>query len=164
MDNQQPIQPVNNDVVNGGAQRRRDSRHSRQEAATVSGVKKDWVFTLNNPTIEEENALAAFLSGTSVRYGIVQREVGDLGTPHLQGYFELRRARAFSTVRAMLPRFHVEPRRGTRDQARDYCRKSATAVQELFKSSAISKPEVKDQETICEKSQTSSEQDTLHKM
>lgn len=89
---------------------------------------KDWCFTLNNPTEEEVEVYKAVLSGPAVRYAIFQREVGNLGTPHLQGYFELCRPRALNTVRQMFPRVHAEPRRGTRDQAREYCLKSETAV------------------------------------
>lgn len=96
----------------------------RRERSTC----KYWCFTLNNPTEEEVSAYEQVLSSAAVRYGIFQREVGTLGTPHLQGYFELQSPRALSTVRQMFPRIHAERRRGTRDQARDYCLKSDTAV------------------------------------
>lgn len=91
-------------------------------------AQKDWCFTLNNPTDQEIETYDRFLSSNAVRYGCYQREVGELGTPHLQGYFELRRPRALSTLRQLLPRVHAESRLGTRDQARDYCLKSNTAV------------------------------------
>lgn len=107
---------------------RERSRGRRPRSGRGTGSCKDWCFTLNNPTAQETEAYRAHLSGPRVRYACFQREMGSLGTPHLQGYFELRRARALSSVRLMFPRIHAEPRRGTRDQARDYCRKSATAV------------------------------------
>jgi len=96
-------------------------------------AQKDWCFTLNNYTEEEIETYDRVLSSDIVRYGIYQREVGALGTPHLQGYFELKRPRALSTVRQLFPRIHADPRRGTRDEARNYCLKSDTAVQGTLK-------------------------------
>lgn len=44
---------------------------------------------------------------------------------HYQGYIEFNKAKAFSTVKELLgdPTVHLEPRRGTREQARAYCMK-----------------------------------------
>lgn len=81
-----------------------------------------WCFTLNNP---ETNDIAW---PDCVRYAIWQRESGEAGTHHLQGYVELRKPARLSGVRDLVPRAHWEPRRGTRDQARDYCRKQDTRV------------------------------------
>eukprot|EP00983_Pelagomonas_calceolata_P068625 1150006-Pelagomonas_calceolata.AAC.1 len=46
-----------------------------------------------------------------------------LCTEHLQGYAELSQPVRLSTVRWWLPSAHWEPRAGSRDSARDYCRK-----------------------------------------
>lgn len=56
-------------------------------------------------------------------YGIVGREVSETETPHLQCYFELHKQKRFSAVSKILPRAHIEPRKGTSQQASDYCRK-----------------------------------------
>lgn len=111
--------------INSRARHRLSVQENPRSSRTVH---KDWCFTLNNPTEEEIATYETVLSGNAVRYGIFQREVGELGTPHLQGYVELKRPRALSTMRQLFPRIHAEPRRGTRDQARDYCLKSNTAV------------------------------------
>jgi hypothetical protein len=70
--------------------------------------------------------------GDGVRYVCWQIErCPDTGRVHLQGYAELRRGmRVRGFQRAIgLPGAHVEVRRGTRDQARDYTRKEdASAV------------------------------------
>lgn len=83
-----------------------------------------WVFTENNP----EGAIDWDLY-PNVRYAIYQHEAGDgTHTDHFQGYVEFRRSVVLATVRSILPRAHWEPRRGTRDQAREYCRKEETRL------------------------------------
>lgn len=86
---------------------------------------KCWVFTLNNYTEEEVTTLNELLDGEDVKYAIYQKETGDSGTRHLQGYFELARKKRLQPVKNWLgiDRIHLEKRRGSRDQARDYCRK-----------------------------------------
>lgn len=57
-----------------------------------------------------------------VAYICYGREVGANGTRHLQGYVEFNKSVRFNAVRRLLgERAHVEPRRGTADQAREYC-------------------------------------------
>jgi hypothetical protein len=77
-----------------------------------------WCFTLNNPTSEPD-----FTTTPLVRYAIYQRERGENGTEHLQGYLELSKPQRFSYLRSVLQGAHFEQRRGTREQARDYCKK-----------------------------------------
>lgn len=77
-----------------------------------------WVFTTNNP----ENAL----SGESIEdcsYLIYQLEQGENGTPHYQGYIEFTKKKKAARVRQLLPRSHVEMRKGTKDHAIAYCSK-----------------------------------------
>ena len=83
---------------------------------------RTWCFTLNNPTPEEkkyikENDLKEF------SYIIVGEEVGEQGTPHLQGYIEFENQRTFKAVKKLLPRCHIEKAKGTGKQNRDYCSK-----------------------------------------
>lgn len=58
-------------------------------------------------------------------YIVVGREVGEQGTPHLQGYIELANPAKFSTMHNKLPRAHWETRakRATAHQAAAYCKK-----------------------------------------
>lgn len=80
---------------------------------------RSWCFTLNNYT-EAERDEARALSAVYVVFGY---ERGEEGTPHLQGYIQLKDAKTLSAVRKMLPRAHWEARKGTIDQAVDYCKK-----------------------------------------
>ncbi len=84
--------------------------------------KNHWCFTLNNPTsvqyvkdrLDEED---------DARYWIFQMERGDENTLHAQGYVEFTDPQRLGAVKKVLRGAHWEGRRGTRDEARDYCRK-----------------------------------------
>lgn len=83
-----------------------------------------WVFTLNNPVEGERMRISNVLSSNDVAYGIQAREVGESGTPHIQGFVIFIRPRRFRAVKLLIGnRTHVEPARGTSQQARDYCKK-----------------------------------------
>lgn len=80
--------------------------------------RRNWCWTWNNPGTERPNL------PDGARYQIYQLERGESGTEHLQGYTEFKRPVRMSTVKARINNaIHLEPRAGTRDQARDYCRK-----------------------------------------
>lgn len=81
---------------------------------------RNFCFTLNN---YQENSLDALKSFDAVRYLVAGREVGENGTPHLQGYCELTKQVAFSTIKELIETAHIERRRGTPQQASDYCEK-----------------------------------------
>lgn len=80
---------------------------------------RNWVFTLNNWT--DGDLCAA--RGLGCSFGVIGKEVGEGGTPHLQGYVRFTNPVRLSALHTALPRAHWEPRRGTHEQARDYCRK-----------------------------------------
>lgn len=93
------------------------------------GQSKYWCFTLNNYTDEEENTLQQWLTESS-DYATYGYEVGENGTPHLQGYFELHSKKRFTAVKSLLrgsglERMHLERRQGTAQQASDYCHKES---------------------------------------
>ncbi len=81
-----------------------------------------WCFTLNNPRSAEyvKIRLSAHLDA---RYWIYQMERGEQDTLHAQGYVEFTKAMRLGAVRQLFSGAHWESRRGTRDEARDYCRK-----------------------------------------
>lgn len=49
------------------------------------------------------------------------KETGENGTPHLQGYVEFDEPLRFNSVKNMIPRAHLEGRRGTAEEAAQYC-------------------------------------------
>lgn len=80
-----------------------------------------WIMVLNNYTIEEINIISSVVR-QYCKYAIIEEEIGESGTPHLQGYFELKtKARPSSLFK--LPRIHFEKAKGTREQNDVYCSK-----------------------------------------
>ena len=83
-----------------------------------------WVFTINKP--DTSNPIEW---PSSVRYAIYQLERGvKTGTLHYQGYLEMHKQTALNAIKSILPRAHLEPRKGTVQQAVEYCTKSDTHV------------------------------------
>lgn len=100
---------------------------------------RHWVFTINNPTVRSVAGplLARDLCGKEhVRYVVFQFEKGSQGTEHIQGYIEFDTSMRFSKVKDLLTQWggvpHLEKRRGTRDQARDYCQKEESRLSGPF--------------------------------
>lgn len=89
----------------------------------MSEKMRAWCFTHNNfpyppkdlPVCEAE------------RYVVWQHEKVD--TDHIQGYIELTAPQRLSYMKKWLPEAHFEPRKGTPDQARDYCMEEDTRVE-----------------------------------
>lgn len=83
------------------------------------GQSKFWCFTINNP-----RPFYADLSGVkSWDYMIVGNEIGDEGTPHLQGFVAYKIRTRFSTIKAQMPKAHIEKMLGTPKSASEYCMK-----------------------------------------
>ena len=105
--------------------------------ARQSMTSRSYCFTLNNYTDDEQTRLSTSVEDSRVRYLCYQQELGNI--PHLQGYVEFRSPTRIAGAKTLLgtPRVHLEPRRGTRDQAREYCRKHDTAVPGSFRDYGI---------------------------
>lgn len=85
---------------------------------------RSYVFTVNNYTETDEHqcwALAYYVG--EVKYIVVGREIGESGTPHLQGYVYFKEKKSLSQLKEWFPTAHFEERRGTHRQASDYCKK-----------------------------------------
>lgn len=79
-------------------------------------------FTLNNYTFDDLVRLGGLKD--HVKYLVMGAEVGEQGTPHLQGYVEFNKSIKFNSAKKLLgDRVHIEQRRGTQQQAIDYCKK-----------------------------------------
>lgn len=82
---------------------------------------KHWCFTLNNWTTEEYEQIKRRHGGI---YIVVGQELGESGTPHLQGFVSYSVRRTLQRVKKLLGnRIHLEPARGTPAQAAEYCKK-----------------------------------------
>ncbi len=85
---------------------------------------RNFCFTVNNYDAAD---LQSIMGQTAFTYVICGEEVGDSGTPHIQGYAELEKQTRFNAVVRMLPGgTHIESRRGTGQQAMEYCKKDGT--------------------------------------
>jgi len=86
----------------------------------MSDKARGWCFTINNYTSDEFEKLGTI----DCRYIVYGREIGAGGTNHLQGYVELKERLRLSAVKSHIcARAHIEPRRGTPQEASDYCKK-----------------------------------------
>lgn len=86
------------------------------------GTYRRFCFTLNNYT-EEELEIISNNHGR-FKYLIYGKEVGESGTPHLQGFCITLSPIRYTTLKGLLSnRCHVERAMGTSAQAADYCKK-----------------------------------------
>ena len=81
---------------------------------------------LNNWTNDELNSISSICS-KYCKYAIIEKEIGENGTPHLQGYFELKtKARPSSIFNNK--RIHFEKARDSREVNDKYCGKDHDIV------------------------------------
>ncbi len=83
---------------------------------------KAWMFTMNNPQRPFSDPPIDFAGfKRPPMYAIYQLEVGENGTPHLQGYvyFE-KRVRGGGLSRCLGSNPHLEPRRGKHSEVSSY--------------------------------------------
>lgn len=100
-------------------------RRTRARVDPRGRKSKYWCFTINNPHPDTERVLDAMgNSGLITTYLVWGREVGENGTPHLQGYVEFRsRWDLLRCQRSFMRGAHYEQRRGTPQEAAEYCKK-----------------------------------------
>lgn len=96
---------------------------------------KDWCFTINNPQDFHQDALLEL----DYSYLVFQVEIGEEGTPHIQGFVQLERKQRLTAIikhmKAYFPEEdedeeepysnhgHWSKRRGTPSEAAHYCKK-----------------------------------------
>lgn len=92
---------------------------------------RHWCFTLNNYTAVEEDHLRAVLgSQLYADYAVFGYESGEQETPHLQGYVVFTTKKRLQEAKNILgDRVHLEAKRGTSQQAADYCKKDGLFVE-----------------------------------
>jgi len=92
------------------------------------GQSRVWCWTINNPTNTPEEILD-FLGGT--RFSIFQREKGENGTEHYQGYSSFKAPTRFAAVKKLggdFARAHIEESKGNEQQNVAYCTKQGSRL------------------------------------
>lgn len=92
---------------------------------------RNYCFTLNNYTQEDEDHLKTVSEGQNVRYLVYGKEIAPTtGTPHLQGFISLRNPKPFKRVKEILnERIHLEEAKGTFKENVAYCIKDRQYVE-----------------------------------
>lgn len=87
---------------------------------------KHWCFTINNYD-ESDIDRCGSLECVYIVWG---KEVGENGTPHLQGFVSFEKRKTFNTVKnALGPKVHLERAKGSPEQASNYCKKDGDFVE-----------------------------------
>jgi len=96
--------------------------------------KRGYAFTHNNYDPATLLTIQALAAVSVVRYFCFGKEVGENGTPHLQGYIYFKSPRtlrgAIDFLQAQMPGCHVEAARGSGEQNRTYCSKDGDFFEE----------------------------------
>ena len=108
------------------------SNSSGEEGNTKPPPKKQispakrWCFTLNNYTDEDVSSIVPILEQ---RCDIVciGKEIGEQGTPHLQGYFELKTKNRPLSL-GLSAKIHFEKCKGNRTANIEYCSKDSELI------------------------------------
>lgn len=89
-----------------------------------------WCFTVNNWT-EEEYGLIEATCRSSAKYLIIGKEVGEGGTPHLQGFVNFKKKIRLGGLKRLpgFTRAHVEIAKGTDLENQKYCRKGGVYLE-----------------------------------
>ena len=88
----------------------------------------NWCFTWNNYCDESILSVQSFFR-LQCKYGVFQREVGENGTSHLQGYFQLTKKNRMAWIKNNLSSsIHLEVAKGSPSQNELYCTKEETRV------------------------------------
>ncbi|QOW18365.1 replication-associated protein [Pseudorasbora circovirus 2] len=85
---------------------------------------KRWCFTLNNYGDEDLQNISKVITPEMCEFAVVGQEVGEQGTPHLQGFVNLKQKKRLQQMKEMVgARAHLEPAKGTDLQNDEYCTK-----------------------------------------
>lgn len=133
LQNQGKRQRGNSAIAEGGDD---STRSDAVVTVQVPKAKSDtrsrgYCLTLNNPTDEEYDAVRTWLRAgidgqkAEVAYGIVGKEIGEVGTRHLQMYVYFKNAKSFSAMKKIkcFSRCHIEGAKGNSAQNKAYCSK-----------------------------------------
>lgn len=90
----------------------------------ANSIVRRFVFTLNNYTDEHYTKCCDFIT-SHCKYGIVGKEIGEKGTPHLQGFCNLTKPMRFNAIKQHLHNtIHIEKANGSDEDNQRYCSKA----------------------------------------
>ena len=98
------------------------------------------MFTINNWTVDDESVLERLGESDESTYLVFGYETGAAGTHHLQGYVAFKTIKRINAAKQLIgARAHVEAKRGTHEQAANYCKKEGVYKEygELPKSAGV---------------------------
>lgn len=81
-----------------------------------------YTLTINNPTDADRNKARGCVGSKGISYIIIGNEVGEEGTPHIQGYFQANH-KDLKRFKDVFPRGHIERANGSDEQNHAYCSK-----------------------------------------
>lgn len=93
-----------------------NTRPPPQTCVSKNSRSRGWCFTINNPNDDDWERV----DGLDTEYLCYAKEVGDLGTEHIQGYAYFKTPRFFTAMKKRLPHAHLEMQRGTAQDNRQY--------------------------------------------
>lgn len=102
--------------------------HSVPNMSNNQSRALNWCFTTNNYTDDHVATLRALGDSNDVKYLIFGYEVGDNGTPHLQGFVSFTKRLRFSQVTELIPDSHLSVTRQLKN-AIEYCKKEGNFVE-----------------------------------
>lgn len=84
---------------------------------------KHWCFTVNNYVKADAKQLSKQVD--DLQYLVLGREIGETGTPHIQGYVVFKKRKRLTAVRKIIPRGHwtAKYKTSTPQQCIQYCKK-----------------------------------------
>lgn len=85
----------------------------------MGNPSKRWCYTINNYTDED----LITIKTVPTLYHVIGKEIGESGTPHLQGFLTLKKPIRLSGLKKLHQTAHWEAAKGTSYQASIYCKK-----------------------------------------
>lgn len=90
----------------------------------VNPRSRTWCFTVNNYDQKMIDGIISTTQRSNIKSYIWGREVGEQGTPHLQGFFRFKNQVTFNALKNLLPRgAHIEKAKGSDRDNYNYCSK-----------------------------------------
>jgi hypothetical protein len=119
-----PMAPGGGNTISPPGKRQKvENDQIRQEVR--GSAAKNWCFTYNN---YPENWLALMAPGLQGSAWIGGEEVGESGTPHIQGYIQFPKKVRPVGYKGMPKEIHWEKARGSKDENVAYCSKQAGTI------------------------------------